>query len=149
MDSIFAYIGHWHWIAFGVVLISLEVFISGFVIFWFGIAAIIVGILVAIFPEMSWEWQIIIFSISSVASIFAWFNYAKNKTQLTDRPELNDKGAQYLDRIFTLKSPIVDGVGKIKVGDTSWRVAGEDTPEGKQVKVVGLKATTLLVEPVE
>mgnify|MGYP006152398121 CR=1 FL=1 len=43
---------------------------------------------------------------------------------------------------------IVDGRGKVKVGDGVWMVTGPDSPVGTQVRVVGLDGVILKVETV-
>ena len=149
MGEFFTTINHWHWLILAVVLVILEIFVSGFVLFWLGIAAAIVGIILAVFPGISWETQIIIFSIFSVVSIIMWFKYGKKRgAEESDRPTLNKRGEQYIGRVFTLSEPIVDGVGKIRVDDANWRIAGDDSEAGTKVKVTGVDSITLNVEKV-
>ena len=51
---------------------------------------------------------------------------------------------------FFLDEPIVRGFGRIRVGDSSWRVAGEDCPAGARVRVAAVENGSLLrVERVE
>lgn len=148
MGDFFTTINQWHWLILAVTLIILEIFISGFVLFWLGLAAAIVGIILAAFPGMNWETQLVIFSIFSVLSIILWFKYGKNRGAESDRPTLNKRGEQYVGRTFTLNEPIIDGIGKIKVDDSSWRIAGDDAEIGEKVKVVGIESTTLKVEKI-
>ena len=44
---------------------------------------------------------------------------------------------------FTIEEPIVNGMGKIKVDDSTWRVNGSDQPAGTTVKVVSVDGSTL------
>ncbi len=148
MGDFFTTINQWHWLILAVTLIILEIFISGFVLFWLGLAAAIVGIILAAFPGMNWETQLVIFSIFSVLSIILWFKYGKNRGAESDRPTLNKRGEQYVGRTFTLNEPIIDGIGKIKVDDSSWRIAGDDAEIGEKIKVVGIESTTLKVEKI-
>lgn len=145
MEQLFSHITMWHWIALGALFVIAEIFVSGFVLLWFGIASIIVGVLVGVFSGMGWELQLSIFAITSVASIVAWFKFVGNRSPESDRPELNNKSAQYLNRIFSLEEPIINGIGKVKVGDSLWRVSGEDAPVGSTVKVIGMESTTFRV----
>ena len=51
---------------------------------------------------------------------------------------------------FFLDEAIVRGFGRIRVGDSSWRVAGPDCPAGAKVRVVAIENGSLLrVKPVE
>ena len=45
---------------------------------------------------------------------------------------------------FFLDEPIVRGSGRIRVGDSSWRVAGPDCPAGAKVRVVAVEDGSLL-----
>ncbi|WP_338063185.1 NfeD family protein [endosymbiont of Riftia pachyptila] len=59
---------------------------------------------------------------------------------------LNRRGEQYLGRSFTLEDPIINGEGKIRVDDTTWKIRGNDCPGGSQIKVIGVDGVVLLVE---
>ena len=65
----------------------------------------------------------------------------------TDQPRLNRRGEQYLGRVFTLEHPVVNGLGKIRVDDSTWKISGPDCSEGTQVRVVGVDGVVLRVEP--
>jgi len=43
---------------------------------------------------------------------------------------------------------MVDGEGRVRVGDSVWKVRGEDLPAGTKVAVKGVDGTILLVEEV-
>ncbi|MCG8379509.1 MAG: NfeD family protein, partial [Proteobacteria bacterium] len=58
----------------------------------------------------------------------------------------NRRGEQYVGRIFTLEEPIVNGVGKVKVDDSTWKVMGVDMPAGTKVRVLSVDGTILNVE---
>jgi inner membrane protein len=59
---------------------------------------------------------------------------------------LNRRGHALIGRVFTLETPIVDGAGRIRVGDSSWRVVGPSAPAGASVRVVRVDGATLVVE---
>jgi len=65
----------WHWILLGIVLVILELAVPSFTIFWFGLGAILTGLLVAVLPGLSIEWQLLVFSASSIGFTFLWFRY--------------------------------------------------------------------------
>ena len=48
--------------------------------------------------------------------------------------------------VFTLEEAIVNGVGKIKVDDSTWRVKGSDMPAGMKVRVMSVEGTIFNVE---
>ena len=47
----------WHWLVLGVVLVILEIFSPGVFFLWLGIAAGLVGLVLAVWPGMQHEWQ--------------------------------------------------------------------------------------------
>jgi len=136
----------WHWFILAVVLIVLEVFAPGTIFLWLGIAAAVVGVLLYFAPDLGWEYQLMVFAIFSIVSIAAWRVYLKRHPTRTDRPNLNRRGEQYVGRSFTLEHPIVNGLGKITVDDSTWKVRGPDCEAGTHVKITGVDGTVLLVE---
>ena len=139
----------WHWWVLGVALVILEVFAPGAVFLWLGVAAGVVGLVLLIIPGMSWEWQFLIFSVISVLSIVLWRNRLREHPTETDQPRLNRRGEQYIGRVFTLTEPIVNGSGKIKVDDTTWKINGADCATGTQIKVIGVDGVVLQIEKAE
>ena len=138
-------LSHWHWWILAVGLIILEVFAPGAFFLWLGIAAGVVGGLVYLMPNTGWEYQILVFSVLSVVSIVVWRKFFKTTPADTDQPALNRRGEQYVGRAFTLEEPIVNGLGKIRVDDSTWKIHGEDCPAGTRVEVTGVDGTVLLV----
>ena len=137
---------YWHWWVFGIVLIILELFVSGFFFMWLGIAAGVVGLLMWLMPDIKWEYQWLIFALFSVVSIFLWRIFAGKHPVESDHPTLNRRGEQYVGRHFTLAEPIANGIGKIKVDDSMWKIAGDDCPVGSKIKVVEADGALLKVE---
>ena len=137
----------WHWLVVAVVLISIEMLIVGTYYFlWMSLAAFIVGGIMYFYPEMSWLAQVLTFTGISLLIIFFFRKYQKNNPIVTDVPALNRRGEQYIGRVFTLTEPIVNGVGKVKVDDTTWKVNGEDMEAGAKVRVVAIDGTIFKVE---
>lgn len=138
----------WHWLTAAVILIVIETMIGTYFLLWVGFAAAATALVQLVFG-IGWELQIITFFILSLASIFAWYFYAKNNPEVDAMPHLNRRGHQHIGRTFNLSQAIVNGVGKINVNDSTWKVAGEDLPEGAKVKVIDIKGTTLKIEKVD
>ncbi|VAW73146.1 Putative activity regulator of membrane protease YbbK [hydrothermal vent metagenome] len=138
-------LGHWHWWILAAVLIIFEVFAPGAFFLWLGLAAAAVGGTVYLIPGMDWEYQVLIFSVLSVVSIIIWRKFFKQTASDTDQPTLNRRGEQYVGRVFTLEEPIIDGMGKIRVDDSTWKIRGNDCQIGAQVTVTGTNGTLLEV----
>ena len=120
-------------------------FAPGAFFLWLGLAAAVVGGIVYLAPSIELEYQILIFSVLSVISTIIWRKFFKQKASDTDQPNLNRRGEQYVGRVFTLDEAIVDGMGKIRVDDSTWKISGEDCPVGTQVEVTGTSGTILNV----
>ena len=137
---------YWHWLILAVVLIILEILIPGAYFLWAGVSAAVVGGAMFVFPQMSILVQVFIFAILSVIAVMMYRSYRKKNPLVTDEPALNRRGEKYIGQSFTLKEPIVNGVGKIIVDDSSWKIKGFDIDEGETVRVVAVEGTTLIVE---
>lgn len=136
----------WHWWIFAVVLIIVEILAPTFFALWMAIAAFLTGLLLFLFPEMQWEYQVMIFAVMSVISIVMWRRYYTNNPIATDQPMLNRRGEQYIGRVITLKMPIEDGQGKVQVDDSTWKIEGVDCPAGTKVKIVKVDNVVFQVE---
>jgi len=137
---------YWHWLILAVVMIILEMLMPGAYLLWMGVSAIFIGALMYVFPEMVFLVQILIFAMLSVISVVMYRSYRKKNPLVTDEPALNRRGEQYIGRTFTLEEPIMNGAGKIKVDDSTWKISGADMEAGVNVRVVASEGTTLIVE---
>ena len=136
----------WHWWILAGLLLILELTAPAFFFLWLGIAAAAVGLILLVFPSIDLETQLVLFSIASVVSVLAWRKYRETRPLITDQPNLNRRGHQYIGRIFSLKDPITNGVGKVTVDDSTWRVKGPDLPAGTHIKVTGVEGVIFKVE---
>ncbi|MBD3633883.1 MAG: NfeD family protein [Methylophaga sp.] len=142
-------IDFWYWWIFAVLLVIIEILAPSFFALWMAIAAFMTGLALLLMPEMAWQIQLFIFALLSVFSIVLWRRYYLKNPILSDEPNLNRRGEQYIGRLVTLQTPIVDGIGKIRLDDSSWKVQGPDCPAGKKVRIVALNNVVFSVEPEE
>ena len=136
--------GPWLWFAGAVALIVLETIVPGIHFMWFGVAAAATGVIALLFP-IAWVWQIILFALTAVATVFAVRRLADPKAVKSDEPDLNVRGAQYIGRRVVVEEAISNGRGKVRVGDTTWAAEGEDAIKGSRVEVTGVHGTVLVV----
>ena len=139
----------WHWWILAGVLLILELTTPVYFFLWLGFAAAAVGFLLLIFPDIPLAGQLVLFGVLSVVAVVAWRRYREFMPPDSDQPFLNRRGQQYTGRVFTLEHPIVNGVGKVEVDDSTWRVKGPDLPAGTRVRVVGVDGTVFIVESAE
>ena len=137
----------WHWWILALGLIIVETVVPGTFFLWMGISAIVLGLLAYLVPAMGWETQLMLFAILSLVSIVGWRIWQRKHPDESDQPNLNRRGEQYVGRVFTLETPIENGYGKVRVGDSLWRVRGAEAPVGSKVKVTSVDGVILVVEP--
>ena len=89
--------------------------------------------------------QLVLFGALGIAAIVAFRSYVKRSPQESAQPGLNQRGTQYVGQELTLVEPIQQGFGKVRVGDTVWKVAGPDLPNGARVRVTGVDGAVLTV----
>ncbi|MGI9365096.1 MAG: NfeD family protein [Rhizobiaceae bacterium] len=142
-------LGPWSWVLLGIILLGLEVLLPGVFLMFFGLAALVVGAVSVLFGEgaswWSWQAQIIAFCILSLLSAVIGKNIWSSKNSVTDSPNLNDRGSALIGKSAFVVDPIENGTGRIKLGDTVWKVTGPDMPAGTKVEVVGSQSNTLEV----
>ncbi len=136
----------WHWWVLAVVLLIIEVFSPMAYFMWMALAAVVVGFLMLLIPSLSWEWQFLSFALFSVMSIVVGKNWFKRHPIESEQPMLNTLGAELVGRTFTVDEPIVNGQGRVKVGETTWKVRGPDCKKGAAVTVVDVDSAVLIVE---
>ncbi|WP_374561527.1 NfeD family protein [Pseudomonas sp.] len=136
----------WDWLAFGTVLLILEVFGAGGYLLWIGLAAAAVGLLTYLLPDLPWAWQFFAFALLSLLTAVFWWRRQRSAAKPSDVPGLNRRGSEFLGRTFVLHEAIVGGRGKIKAGDTLWLVTGPELPAGAEVRVIGQDGVLLKVE---
>jgi inner membrane protein len=136
---------HWMWLIIGVVLGTAEIVAPGFFLIWLAGAAIVTGLAALVLP-ISMAIQIVLFSVLSVAAVYAgrhWF--AQNPIQ-SDDPNLNNRAARLVGEIVTVVEPIEQGIGRVKLGDGVWTAKGNDAGVGTRLRVTGLEGGAVTVE---
>ncbi|MCK5120714.1 MAG: NfeD family protein [Methylococcales bacterium] len=139
----------WYWWVLAVFLLGVEILAPGFFFLWLSLSGFVVGSLLLLVPMTSLELQLLIFAGLSIISILIWRRYGIQHRPTTDHPLLNQRGAQYIGRTFSLIEPIKNGRGKIKVDDSIWTVQGEDCPLGSTVEVTAVNGVLFQVKLVD
>lgn len=145
MEALLA-LGAWNWMILAAILFVLELTAPGIFFMWFGLAAVVTGLIMFRY-DITWQWQLLWFCGLSLASVLIANKYLRKHPLESDQPFLNDRAAQFIGHSFDLDDPIVNGRGSVRSGDTIWRVEGPELPAGTRVKVVGTDGTVLKVEP--
>ena len=134
----------WWLLALG--LIAAELIAPGYFLLWIGLAAAVMGIIMLVFPGMPFLAQAIVFAALALALCVVYWKFIRPAAELSnDQPLLNRKGDRMIGRRVMVVDAIVNGRGKVKVGDTVWLVEGADCEAGSLVEVVGVQGVTLKV----
>ncbi|MCM2290855.1 NfeD family protein [Allorhizobium sp. BGMRC 0089] len=144
-------LGLWSWWVGGLILLAAELMMPGMFLVWFGMAALLTGILSLVFWGASfWPWQVqmLVFAALSLASILIGRRILVKDRDRSDEPLLNQRTASLVGRTATLESPIREGRGRIRLDDTFWTVNGPDLAAGVRVKIVAAHGRELTVEAV-
>ena len=139
------------WAAIALLLFAAEALAPGAFMLWMGFAAVAVFLGVLLVPDIPVLAQVAAFVVLSFVSIQVYRKYVRGRgrERQSDRPTLNQRALQHVGRTVALERAIVSGIGRVKIGDAFWDVAGPDLPAGAPVKVVAVDGMTLRVEPAE
>ncbi len=138
----------WHWWLLGGLLVLLEAVAPGFVLIWLGLAALSTGSVLWLVPGLAWPWQITLFSLLNLLAAGVWLARRRGAGREREESALNRRAEAQIGRVVTLVEPIVDGRGKVRIGDTVWSASGPDLPVGSRVKVVAAHGALLEVAPI-
>ena len=140
------FITHYGWWLLALVLIGAEMIAPGYFLLWIGIAAAAVGVVVWAVPAVPALVQAILFAVFAIASCLVYWKFLRPLAERRDdQPLLNRRGAQLVGQRFVVSDAIVNGRGKIRVGDGEWLASGPDLPAGSEVEVVAVDGTTAKV----
>ena len=135
------------WACLALLLIAAEVLAPGVFLLWLGFAAAGVFALVLLLPGVSPLWQAVSFVVLSFVLIAVYRYFFRKHDKQSDQPLLNRKSEQLIGKVLPLHQAIVNGQGRVKLGDALWTVEGPDLPAGAQVRVIGATSMTLKVDP--
>ena len=142
----------WYWLIFGMVLVMAEILVPTFTLFWFGLAALSIGVILLFFPGMSLSLQLLLWALGSIACTILWFKFFK--------PTMVDKTKAGISREalvgesgIVIKVPQDDIRGILRfstpvLGADEWEfICHEECSVGDRVEVRDISGNTLIVKP--
>ena len=145
MEMLFENLNFMHWLALGLSLIILELFLWTVFLLWIGASAITVSIFFYLMPDTAWPIQLLIFVALSLATTYLSKRYYPVKT-VDD--ELYEKAKTYIGKECKVSS-IEDDVIKVQIGKSLWFAKGSELRVGQAVKIIDVESATFIVEPVD
>ena len=73
----------YHWLILGMLLILGEMLLPSFTLLWFGLAALLTGLLLLILPSIGLSIQLLFWAMASIAFTVLWFKLFKPMVQTT------------------------------------------------------------------
>ncbi|HRE40423.1 MAG TPA: NfeD family protein [Ignavibacteria bacterium] len=139
------------WFIVGIILLLSELIIPGFVIFFFGIGALVTSLIIFFVGIESVPIQILIFLLSSILSLVLLRKYFSKlfKGKVDNKEELKD---EFLGKKCLVINEIKPNSlkGKVELNGAIWEADSEFFIErGVTVEIIGRNNITLIVKPVE
>ncbi len=145
---------YWHWVVFGIFLILMEIVLPSFVALWFGVAAVIVGGVLFLAPDITISTQVMLWTILSILTTWLWFRYLKplsidrTKAGLSREAIIGEVGQ-------VLSAPNGERKGILRfpapiLGSDEWQFIclEEVLSSGDRVRVIDLSGNALVVTKV-
>ena len=142
---------YWYWLVLGMILMLLELAVPSFTIFWFGLGALVAGVLLLLVPGLNLTLQILVWIIASAAFVLFWFKVMK--------PRMIDKTTSGIAREAVLgetamvtRVPEGDRRGEIRfsvpmLGSDTWPfICDDEVAVGDRVAVREISGNTMLVK---
>ena len=134
------------WIIIGLVLAALEMVVPGFILIWFGVAALVTGLLAFVIKNA--YWQIGIFVGLSAILILLARPISRRLSNRASEPVGATRLIGLETRVLRAISP--PEYGRVKALGEEWRAQCATAVEtGGTVKILRVEGTHLVVEPVE
>ncbi|MEM6902427.1 MAG: NfeD family protein [Pseudomonadota bacterium] len=133
-----------YWLAAGLIIAAGEMVVPGFILMWFGVAALTVGIITAFAPEIGWAVQLTLFALITAAFLAGWWVYQRGRPPKSTESEFNRRADWMIGKTITLTDAIQHGSGRSFFGDTLWQLRGQDAPKGATVRVVSVSDDSVL-----
>jgi inner membrane protein len=139
----------YHWAILGLALVCAELLVPMLVLIWFGLGALVVALLLALLPNLSFVTQMFVWIATSVISVFLWFKVFKSYQLKTNSGRAS---AEALGEVGLLVSDL-EPFKKAKVrfqmpllGSDVWDcVADQKIEAGTRVKVISVEGSFLKV----
>ncbi|MBT6315781.1 MAG: NfeD family protein, partial [Gammaproteobacteria bacterium] len=134
----------------GIVLMLAEIFIGSFFIFWFGAAAVVVGLSLTIAPSISAPTQLIFWTLLSLVFAVAWFRFLKPLSKDVTKAGLS-REALIGEIGQVLSVPNGDKRGMVRfpaplLGSDEWLIMSQDSLSiGDRVSVKDVSGNSLIV----
>ena len=139
----------WTWIVGGIALVLAELAIPAFFVVWFGLGALLVGLLMLAMPDLSLTAQLATWTLASLAMVVLWFRVFKQSFIKTRSGTADGEAIGEIGLLVSAAAPFARGKVRFQrpvLGSEEW-VCLADTAiaAGDRVKVVAVEGSYLKV----
>lgn len=138
----------WHWVVGGIVLILTELIIPSFFIVWFGLGALLVGLLALAF-NLSLTAQLATWTLASLAMVWLWFRVFKQSFKKTRIGTADGEVIGEIGLLVGAVAPFQKGKVRFQrpvLGADEWVcLADVAIAAGERVKVITVEGSFLKV----
>lgn len=136
------------WLAVALALAIAELAVPGVFLIFLAVAAAITGATVFALGEVPAAAQLASFAAWSVATVLIGRRWYRDFPVASSDSLLNDRAARLVGQTARLETAIVDGGGRVRIGDGSWPASGPPMPVGACVRIVAIEGGVARVEPI-
>jgi membrane protein implicated in regulation of membrane protease activity len=139
----------WHWMVLGIALVLLELAVPSFFLVWFGLGALIVGVMLAVVPTVPFAWQVLGWTAFSLVFTWLWFkvfkqHVFKSRAGMAKGSLVGEVGIVTRDIRPYEKGQI--RLQKPVLGEEVWEsMAEEEIRAGVRVRVLDVEGNTVKV----
>ncbi len=141
-----------YWIVGGIVLMLAELTIGAFFIFWFGLGALVVGLLLWLYPALGFTAQILIWIAASLSFVTLWLKVFKQSFFKTKIGMAQEAVVGTMGLVIREIKPFQKGMVQFQkpiMGDDKWEaLADYDIASGERVEIVDVEGNLLKVRAV-
>src|SRR5262245_58132291 len=124
-----------------------ELAVPAFFLIWFGAAAVVVGVVAAIFPAFPLAWQVVAWTAISIAFIWLWFKVFKVGDHRTRVGMSTGALVGEVGLVIRDMRPFAKGQVRFQkpiLGAEVWEaLADEEIKTGERVRVLGVEGNIL------
>ena len=136
------------WLIAALVLGIAELAAPGIFLVFLAIAAAVTGIALLALPELPIAVQLASFAVWSTVTVLIGRRWYRDYPVAGADPMLNDRSARMVGQIVIVETAIVEGRGRVLVGDGSWPARGDDAAAGTRVRITRVADGVADVTPV-
>ena len=136
------------WLIAALVLGIAELAAPGIFFVFLAIAAAVTGVALLALPELPIAVQLASFAVWSTVTVLIGRRWYRDYPVAGADPMLNDRSARMVGQIVIVETAIVEGRGRVLVGDGSWPARGDDAAAGTRVRITRVADGVADVTPV-